>query len=74
MAIAGLGTDIIEIARLGKDDTVTRRLARRILTESEYDTYQKSKTKLAYLAKRFAAKEATVKAFGTGIGLSLIHI
>ena len=68
MAIAGLGTDIVEIARLNKSDASLERLAQRILTPNELLIYANSKDPVRYLAKRFAAKEATVKALGTGIG------
>ena len=68
MAIAGLGTDIIEIARLNKSDATTERLAKRVLTPYELNLYVASNEPVRYLAKRFAAKEATVKALGTGIG------
>lgn len=68
--ITGLGTDIIEIARIdkvNKDD----RLAKRILTPDElkhYNSIVSGARKTAYLAGRFAVKEAYSKALGTGIG------
>jgi holo-[acyl-carrier protein] synthase len=68
VAIAGLGTDIIEFARLNKSDATTERLAKRVLTPYELNLYVASNEPVRYLAKRFAAKEATVKALGTGIG------
>lgn len=68
MSIAGLGTDIVEFARFERDGEVNQRLAKRILTEHEMQIFNQSHTPLRYLAKRFAAKEATVKALGTGIG------
>lgn len=76
MAIAGLGTDIIEIARLGSADEVNVRLAKRVLTPVEWQQFCEHKAPLRYLAKRFAAKEAAVKALGTGIGngISWQHI
>ncbi|ALM91764.1 MULTISPECIES: holo-ACP synthase [Alteromonas] len=76
MAIAGLGTDIIEIARLNKSDATTERLAKRVLTPYELTLYVASNDPVRYLAKRFAAKEAAVKALGTGIGngISWQHI
>ncbi|WP_269519253.1 holo-ACP synthase [Alteromonas sp. BMJM2] len=68
MAIAGLGTDIVEIARLGKDEGAMLRLAKRVLTASELQQFEQHRTPQRFLAKRFAAKEAAVKALGTGIG------
>lgn len=68
MAIAGLGTDIVEIARFDVDTSSRDRLARRVLTPVEWDIYAAHNQPVRYLAKRFAAKEAAVKALGTGIG------
>ena len=68
MPIRGIGTDIIEIARLEKQLEKSDRLARRILTESEMAIFASHSTPARYLAKRFAAKEAAVKAIGIGIG------
>ena len=52
------------------------KFARRILTEAEFAEFQGKSNQAAFLAKRFAAKEATAKAMGTGFsqGLSLHHI
>lgn len=77
MAIVGLGTDIVEIARIeaqlakGSD-----RLAKRVLTPNELAIFNQSTQPARYLAKRFAAKEAAAKALGTGIGrgVSFQHI
>lgn len=68
MAIVGIGTDIIEIVRLEAQLAKSERLAQRILTPTEFALFQQHKFPVRYLAKRFAAKEATVKALGTGIG------
>lgn len=68
MAILGLGTDIVEIARI--EAVVTRsgdRLAQRVLCTSEWALYQAHQQPVRFLAKRFAVKEAAAKAFGTGI-------
>lgn len=67
MSVVGLGTDIVEIARFS-DETRRDKLAKRVLTEQELAEYQAHAMPERYLAKRFAAKEAAVKAFGTGIG------
>ncbi|MGL5799891.1 MAG: holo-ACP synthase [Plesiomonas sp.] len=67
MAVCGLGTDIVEIARI--DAVVNRsgeRLAQRILTPYELTLYQASTQPVRFLAKRFAVKEAAAKALGTG--------
>lgn len=68
MAILGLGTDIVEIARI--EAVVARsgdRLAQRVLCDSEWALYQAHQQPVRFLAKRFAVKEAAAKAFGTGI-------
>jgi holo-[acyl-carrier protein] synthase len=66
--IYGVGTDIVEVARIEK--ALTRfgeRFAKRILSDSELRRFQNHRQKANYLAKRFAAKEAFTKALGTGI-------
>ena len=68
MAIAGLGTDIVEIARFEMPSAQQARLAKRVLTASEWLLFTSHNQPARYLAKRFAAKEAAVKALGTGIG------
>ena len=75
--IYGIGTDIVHIKRMRDNlDKYEDKFARRILTDSEFIEFENKNDKAAFLAKRFAAKEATVKAMGTGFsqGLSLHHI
>jgi holo-[acyl-carrier protein] synthase len=75
--IFGIGTDIVQIARMQKNlDEHGDRFAKRILTDDEYSEYMQKSFQAHFLAKRFAAKEATAKAMGTGFsqGLSLQHI
>ena len=67
MAIMGLGTDIVEIARIASQLDKSQRLAARVLTPTEMNTFNAHKFPERFLAKRFAAKEAAVKALGTGI-------
>lgn len=68
MAILGLGTDIVEISRIqAVVERTGERLARRILSPSEWQHYQQHQQPVRFLAKRFAVKEAAAKAFGTGI-------
>ena len=73
MAIAGLGTDIVEIARIEQSLKRSPALLKRVLTEAEQDIFtrlqqQHPANAARYFAKRFAAKEAAAKALGTGIG------
>lgn len=66
--IFGIGTDIVEVARI--ESSLTQfgdAFAKRILTADEFASFEASQTKSRFLAKRFAAKEAFSKAFGTGI-------
>ena len=66
--IYGVGTDLIEVKRIEK--ALRRfgdRFARRILCEPELKRFRAHKQPVAYLAKRFAAKEAFTRALGTGI-------
>ncbi len=72
--IYGIGTDIVAVPRLQASlDRYGQRFAARILTESEMSGFQRTQSQAHFLAKRFAAKEALVKALGTGFrdGLSL---
>ena len=60
-----VGTDIIEIARIQRTlDDFGERFLKRVYTERERYWYG---TRVDELAARFAAKEATSKALGTGI-------
>ena len=75
--IYGIGTDIVHVQRMHDSlEKYGEKFARRILTDAEFDEFQELNNKSSFLAKRFAAKEATAKAMGTGFseGLSLKHI
>ena len=66
--IYGIGTDVVEVARI--EASITQfgdDFAKRILTDIEFSSYEKSAIKARFLAKRFAAKEAFSKALGTGL-------
>jgi holo-[acyl-carrier protein] synthase len=66
--IYGVGNDVVEIGRIEKAlARFGERFARRILCESELRRFSGHRKPAAYLAKRFAAKEAFTKALGTGI-------
>ena len=62
--IVGLGTDLVEIARLEQSLERTPSLRERLFTAAEADLPLES------LAARFAAKEALAKALGAPAGLS----
>ena len=75
--IYGIGTDLVHIPRM--EELLMRhgmKFARRILADTEYAEFQQNPRPAEFIAKRFAAKEATAKALGTGFrdGLSLKHI
>ncbi|WP_059105956.1 holo-ACP synthase [Shouchella shacheensis] len=78
--IIGTGIDIIELTRIQMAIDRNRRFAARILTQKELDSSNELKDKryIEFVAGRFAAKEAFVKAIGTGIGQAFsfqdIHI
>jgi holo-[acyl-carrier protein] synthase len=66
--IYGVGTDLVEIGRIEKAlERFGERFAIRILCEPELKRFKVHRKPAAYLAKRFAAKEAFTKALGTGI-------
>ena len=67
--VLGIGNDIIEIERIRKSiDTHGLRLLGRLFTTKEQDYCLKYKDPIPHFAGRFSAKEAVVKAFGTGFG------
>ena len=65
--IYGIGTDLLRIDRVAR---VYRRFgdrfARRVLMDSEQQEFSGARNPVRFLAMRFAAKEAIVKALGTG--------
>lgn len=66
--ILGVGTDIVAVSRLRAmwerhgDKTVEK-----LLAPCEREDFERATDKGRFLAKRFAAKEAFAKAFGTGV-------
>ena len=65
--IFGIGTDIVRIARMRQDlERYGERFAERILADDELAEFRADPRPAHFLAKRFAAKEAAVKAMGTG--------
>ena len=65
--IHGVGTDVVQVARV---EAVWQKhghtFARRILMPEELEGFARTKNPVRFLAMRFAAKEAVVKALGTG--------
>ena len=67
MTIVGLGMDATEVARIA--ETLERygdRFLRRVFTDEEIAYCMRRKHPAQHLAGRFAAKEAGMKAIGTG--------
>lgn len=65
--ISGIGVDLVTVSRIGRiDERHAGRFERRILTEQEQRDIIEAPDRARFLAKRFAVKEATVKALGTG--------
>lgn len=65
--IFGVGTDLVELSRI--QETYNRfgdHFVNRLLMDEERVLFEKNKLPVRFLAMRFAAKEATVKAMGTG--------
>ena len=65
MNIIGNGVDIVDNKRIEKL-LLNNNFLNRIFTNNEIKSSKKSQNKINFFAKRFAAKEAFVKALGTG--------
>lgn len=77
MTVLGVGVDIVSIERIaGLHMRYGARFAARILAPAERAQLPTGAAAAAFLAKRFAAKEAMAKALGTGFreGLRLADI
>jgi holo-[acyl-carrier protein] synthase len=73
---AGIGIDLIEIARLERALERHPRLARRLFSEAELGYAAARARPGRHLAARFAAKEAVLKALGVpgGFGLREVEV
>lgn len=70
--IVGIGADLASVSRI--EAALFRhgdRFLHRILREDEVAEYARTPQPARFLAKRFAAKEAFSKAWGSGIGAAL---
>lgn len=66
--IAGIGVDIVDLARFERAVTRTPKLLDRLFAESE-QAQDGRRLPIHSLAARFAAKEALIKALGTSDGV-----
>ncbi len=70
MKIVGIGVDIIDNKRI-KKFIKSNKFKNRIYSSNELKLSKKTKNKVAFFSKRFAAKEAFSKALGTGFSGNL---
>ncbi|MDO5537901.1 MAG: holo-ACP synthase [Desulfovibrionaceae bacterium] len=70
--ILGTGTDITTLARISRGlERFGSRFARRILDDEEMAVLPEGPGAAAFLAGRWAAKEACAKALGTGFAMGI---
>lgn len=64
--IVGIGTDIVEIVRIKEAVEKNSNFIDKLFTKNEQQYLKSRNMRPEYIAGRFAAKEAVVKALGTG--------
>ena len=72
MRINGIGVDLVNIPRMR--DVIDRwqdRFLQRVFTEQEIAYCRARRDPVPHFAARFAAKEATLKALGTGLSMGV---
>ena len=69
----GVGVDAVEVDRFRKVLARTPGVARRLFTDAERAYGERARDPAQRLAARFAAKEATMKALGVGLGAFKFH-
>jgi holo-[acyl-carrier protein] synthase len=68
MTIAGVGADIVAVARLGRlYERHGARALEKLLAPAEFAEFSRAGNRARFLARRFAAKEALGKALGIGV-------
>ena len=65
MKIIGIGVDIVDNERI-KNSIKNKNFISRIFSYKEINQSKKTKNKVSFYSKRFAAKESLSKAIGTG--------
>src|SRR5947207_14171412 len=72
MRVNGIGVDLVNIPRMR--DVIDRwqdRFLRRVFTEAEIAYCRRRRDPVPHFAARFAAKEAAMKALGTGLSMGV---
>lgn len=72
-AIVGIGVDTVDIERFRRSLTRTPTMRDRLFTETELAYVAPKMDPVPSLAARFAAREATMKALGLGLGAFGFH-
>src|SRR5215467_992301 len=70
--VKGIGVDLAQIPRLRRVvERWDERFLRRVFTDGEIAYCRRRRDPIPHLAARFAAKEATLKALGTGLRMGV---
>ncbi len=70
--VKGVGVDLAQITRMRRAvERWDERFLRRVFTEGELAYCRRRRDPIPHLAARFAAKEATLKALGTGLRMGV---
>jgi len=69
--IIGIGVDLVKISRIEKAGKGHPGFLERVFTAREREYCDRMKFPAQHYAARFAAKEAILKAFGTGLGAGM---
>jgi len=70
--VKGIGVDLAQIPRLRRVvERWDERFLRRVFTDGEIAYCPRRRDPIPHLAARFAAKEATLKALGTGLSMGV---
>ncbi len=74
--IAGIGLDLVDVARLGRilESPAAERFLARVYTEGERAYCSPRRDRALHLAARFAAKEAASKALGVPAGIRFLDV
>lgn len=72
MDVKGIGVDLVKIERMRQVvERWQERFLQRVFTPGEIAYCQKRRDPIPHLAARFAAKEAALKALGTGLSMGI---